>query len=770
MKISIIGPTISGNKGASAMFESAVQTISERFPETEYILLSYYPKKDKLRNKFKNVKVLSASPLYLGIILVPLSILYAILNKFGLAFLIKNREIKEIGRSDLILDLSRIAFVDGREKYLPFNVSIVLLPIIMSKRIVKGAQALGPFKNPVNRFFAKLILPRIDLIIARGKKTKKYLDNLAFKNTVLGVDYAFALKVKERDKKYLKKFIKKNKKFFNNHKGVVGISPSVVIEKYFKKNGRSHLRILKKFINYLIDQGYSVLLIPHSIRPNSSKTKNNDLLLCQQIRTEFKDNQDLIMIDQDFSPTRLKALIGCCDLYIASRFHSMISSLSMQVPTIVIGWSHKYKEVLETFELQNYAIDHKKLSLKMLKEKFLMLKTNRNVIRKKIKKTLPDIKIEAKKHVDYIEKIAKKRPGKFKLGKYNDESRKYYLGNFLNSYVGYSKQKEIRNGAASGGITTSILNYLLKSNAIDGALVTTRVTENKEVKIKHFIATSKEELMKSKTSTYIDSNLFPKMELIKNFQGKLAIVALPCEISVLKNMLNSDQNLANKIYLLIGLFCGHASKKNLLTSFLKKKGIEESRIENLIFATGHWRGEMRIKTEDKTFSYSKNNFGTYQNLYIDTAEKCLYCTDLTSEAADISIGDIWDYEYKQKDIKHNAILIRSKKADSILKKMGQENLIHVKEVHPEKIFNAQSRTLRFRKHIKARADLMNFFDNKKIEYSEMETARWNDYLLAGFTLLNIRLANIPFFRKIIFLLPTKLLYLYLVFLKGLASF
>ena len=277
MNVTIIGPTISGNKGAAAMFESAVQTITCRFPEAQFTLLSYYPEKDKSKNKYKHVEVLSANPLYLGLVVVPLSIIDGMLNKFGLSFFIKNKEVKAISRSDVFLDLAGISFVDGREIYLPFNVATLLPAIFMGKRIIKGAQALGPFDNPINRILAKLILPKLDLIVARGEKTKEHLDCLGLDNTVLGVDYAFTLKVKSEDKEYLENFKQNHTKFFSNKNGVVGISPSVVIEKYFKKSGESHVPILKKFINYLLNEGYSVLLIPHSIRLNTTKTKNNDL-------------------------------------------------------------------------------------------------------------------------------------------------------------------------------------------------------------------------------------------------------------------------------------------------------------------------------------------------------------------------------------------------------------------------------------------------------------------------------------------------------------
>ena len=77
-----------------------------------------------------------------------------------------------------------VSFVDGREKYLAFNIACILVPILFRKRIIKYSQALGPFNNPINRFFAKMLLPKINHIIARGKITYCNLKSIGLKKTL----------------------------------------------------------------------------------------------------------------------------------------------------------------------------------------------------------------------------------------------------------------------------------------------------------------------------------------------------------------------------------------------------------------------------------------------------------------------------------------------------------------------------------------------------------------------------------------------------------
>ncbi len=70
----VIGSTLSGNKGAAAMLESSMQTLNKKFPGSRFTLLTYLPveQEDKL-NTYKNLTILKASPLYLGLVINPLA-------------------------------------------------------------------------------------------------------------------------------------------------------------------------------------------------------------------------------------------------------------------------------------------------------------------------------------------------------------------------------------------------------------------------------------------------------------------------------------------------------------------------------------------------------------------------------------------------------------------------------------------------------------------------------------------------------------------------
>jgi polysaccharide pyruvyl transferase WcaK-like protein len=53
----------------------------------------------------------------------------------------------------------------------------------------------------------------------------------------------------------------------------------------------------------------------------------------------------------------LKWLIGQSSLLVAGRFHAISSGLSQGVPTLIHGWSHKYRWMAEDYGVERYAVD-----------------------------------------------------------------------------------------------------------------------------------------------------------------------------------------------------------------------------------------------------------------------------------------------------------------------------------------------------------------------------------------------------------------------------
>ena len=230
----------------------------------------------------------------------------------------------------------------------------------------------------------------------------------------------------------------------------------------------------------------------------------------------------------------------------------------------------------------------------------------------------------------------------------------------------------------------------------------------------------------------------------------------------------------NKVPYEVRIISAHRNPEELrrYAQGLKKKGIKEREIKKFYFKKGHWRGKTTIEMRNgDIIRFHSSEYTTYQNLFFDSADRCITCNDHTSEDADISCGDVWDFKYKRLGIKHNAVIVRNKKAKAVIDNMVKNDEVVLEKVHPEKIFRAQNRSLISHKHIKAKAVLSKILLNKEIKYDKKtERARWNDYLAAFFIIVDIKLAESKIGRKIIFLLPRKFWYIYMAATKYLVSF
>lgn len=400
MKIAVIGSTLSGNKGAAAMLESSIQTIGRQYPEATFTLFSYIPPEiERRQNTYKQLTVLKATPLYLGLVINPLALLYRLLPPLRGFIRRRSAAIRELASADILLDQGGITFVDGREKFLLYNVASILPALMVGTPVVKCAQALGPFNGRLNRTAARIFLPRMALIVSRGSVTHGYLEGLGLKNIIAGADYAFLLELTEAEKKSARKHFDPG--FFKGSR-VVGVSPSVVLKKKAEAAGADYAGTMGSFIDYLTDRGYRVLLVPHSARAGTEKTHNNDLPLCREIYGRLARPKDCLFIDKELPSQELRYIIGLCDLFVASRFHAMVSSLAMEVPTLVIGWSHKYREVLEMFDLEEWAFGLDELNTDHLERRFKALEKRRAGVRQKLAEHLPEVKKRSEIQVEEI--------------------------------------------------------------------------------------------------------------------------------------------------------------------------------------------------------------------------------------------------------------------------------------------------------------------------------------------------------------------------------
>jgi polysaccharide pyruvyl transferase WcaK-like protein len=401
----IIGSALAGNKGAAAMLESSISTLSSRVDDATFTLFSMYPGEDKRLNRYANLEIVAATPRQLGVTINALALLYRILPPARGMLRRRSAAIGALARSAALLDQGGITFTDGREKFLLYNVASILPALNTRTPVIKCAQAIGPFDGAVNRRVARIFLPKVALIVTRGAITHEFAENLGLTNIVRGADYAFSLELDGDERVALSNII--DLSFFEQDVPVVGFAPSVVMRKKVDARDGHYVLGLVEAMRAQLDAGNRVALIPHSVRTGTTKTHNNDLPLCREIAQQVGEHEGFLFVKDDLGSQQLRFLIGLCTRFVTSRFHAMISSLSMGVPTVVIGWSHKYREVLDLFGLSDWAFGSDQFSGQKVTTELERLADSDAEVRAALRDSLPSVKKLSVSQADLIVGVAR---------------------------------------------------------------------------------------------------------------------------------------------------------------------------------------------------------------------------------------------------------------------------------------------------------------------------------------------------------------------------
>lgn len=408
---SIIAATCYGNRGAQAMLETVIGRLREKHSDLRFHVFSYYPADDRDLISDPAIRVHSSTPLVLVAWIFPLSLFFGSLKLlFGDRVLrIAPPGIRAIAESTALIDLAGVAFIDGREKFLPFNILTLLPAHLLGTPVIKMPQALGPFDGRLNRLAAKIILPLCAFIWARGARTRTHLENskltgLRFDQCDdIAFNHKSAYSLTDEEGPELGHRIERIRALQQKSatRGVIGICPSsVVAEKSRRENG-SYTDVISSLICSLTGAGFVIALFPNATRSRANgHPRNNDLPLIQRIQRDCNrcnTQTELITFDFDINASGIKQIIAATDIVLVSRFHAMVGALSLAKPPCVLGWSHKYAEVMERFGLTENTLDYSELIDGYLHERIETVFNGKNQQEAQILARLPDILASAEK-------------------------------------------------------------------------------------------------------------------------------------------------------------------------------------------------------------------------------------------------------------------------------------------------------------------------------------------------------------------------------------
>lgn len=402
-KVALIAATLWGNRGAEAMLVTSIGEVRAAHPDAQFYVYSYLPQRDRELLNDRSIHIHGARPRDL-LLYFPFAVLCWLIALTGGRWpdSMLPAAVRDLRRCTVLLDVSGIAFADGRVKFLPFNMLTMWPALLLRVPVVRLAQAMGPFQSPLNRVVSRLFLMRCRHLYARGEQTAAHLRELAVppEKWSLSADIAFLYKpeysLTDENPEQVAALEAKLTVLRESGKKVIGLSPSSVVYQKFIKQDRDYVVQFFKLIRAL-DPAYHYVLLPNATRQGSERLRNNDLAIIELIQMRAVRElpagaaKRIHAVDFDLNTAASRRLIAACDVVVTSRFHGMISCLSLGVPVLVIGWSHKYAEVLAAFGLEDHAIDFAAADLD-LPARFADLFAHQDEIREQITTRLAEVR------------------------------------------------------------------------------------------------------------------------------------------------------------------------------------------------------------------------------------------------------------------------------------------------------------------------------------------------------------------------------------------
>jgi coenzyme F420 hydrogenase subunit beta len=270
------------------------------------------------------------------------------------------------------------------------------------------------------------------------------------------------------------------------------------------------------------------------------------------------------------------------------------------------------------------------------------------------------------------------------------------LGNFQKLYVGYAVDPVIRHSGASGGIISATLIYLLETHRIDGAIVLgTSETEPWQSEPK--IVDTREKIIEAAQSKYTIAPLNTVLSQLKDIDGRLAYVGLPCQVHSIRKLQMRNFSPTRKIKYIIGSFCGNTLHFSSVISFLKNYGIYNyHEVVSLKYRAGDWPGKMEVVLKNGLTLGLEKFYANYL-IPFHILKRCLLCTDLTNEFADISGGDAWAPNYEEQGEGFSLIVGRTLSGGNLIRSMVAEGVLNVKEINEEEAMLMHSHGYDFKK-------------------------------------------------------------------------
>lgn len=339
------------NKGAQSMLFVTVSEIKKRNPNAD-IYFATWEKPDLSNYTFSSVFYnMNAQKIALG----EKSILFTEALKNPLRKLLGRKTVslrdlsayrKLLKKADCIIDISgfELSSEENRNGNL-FYLNNIRLARKNNIPIILMPQSFGPFdygedcRDILSQIPELMRYPK--RVFTREKAGAEALQALEITDTLYSPD--LVLQNNRTDLSLIFKTIpeirvpqieKNSVAIIPNHHCFSGENKTPVFEIY-----RELIALLRK-------ESKNVYLFRHA---------SEDLAICRELKAMFAEDENVVLLTEDFSGLEYSELIKQFEFAVCSRYHGVVHAYRNGIPCIVVGWAAKYRELAEITAQESYC-------------------------------------------------------------------------------------------------------------------------------------------------------------------------------------------------------------------------------------------------------------------------------------------------------------------------------------------------------------------------------------------------------------------------------
>lgn len=263
------------------------------------------------------------------------------------------------------------------------------------------------------------------------------------------------------------------------------------------------------------------------------------------------------------------------------------------------------------------------------------------------------------------------------------------LGSYISIEMAQAKDNKIRSAGQYGGVVSALSMYAIATGELSSALLT-RPFGNAFMPGSALVSSSPEVLPCARSNYIASPTLAVMNRALKQGIDKIGVVGTPCQVLALRKMQASGSaSAAEKVRLIIGLFCTWALSYREFSQYLKGK-VDLTQINRLDIPPPP-ANILTLTTETASIEIPLEEIREF------IKPTCRICFDMTAELADISVGMVEGIE------DWNTLIIRTEPGERLIQKAKEAGVIRTEPLEKTRLDHLRDAS--FQKKKKAVAEI-----------------------------------------------------------------